>query len=455
MKVSIGVLLRGAFWTVAGFGAGQAIRLVTNVILARVLAPQLFGLSLLVNTIRTGIELTSDLGIGQNIIYSQHSSEPEFYNTAWTLQIIRSVFLFILIVVLAAPVASLYNIASLSYLLPITGTATLFYGFVSVAPLFLQKRLQLGRLNAFQLIVSAISSVVLITFCYLSPTILALVIGGAAGTAIAAVASYFLLPDIKQRFMIDRRYIWEILHFGKWITLSSIVYFASTNIDRLYLAKAVPLEIVGIFSIARSISDLLINVSGRLASTVVFPFVASHLSMPRADLQAQLTSIRGRFLLSAAFGCSLLVAGADLVIKILYDQRYHAAGWMLPILALGSWFAILASLNESTLLGLGAPSYMAASNSLKFILLVIGLPVSLNTLGLVGAIVTLSLVEASRYVPIFIGQRRHHFSYGRQDLSITIAMFLMVGLWEWLRWISGFGTSLDSLPVIALLGGSQ
>ena len=51
---------------------------------------------------------------------------------------------------------------------------------------------------------------------------------------------------------------------------------------------------------------------------------------------------------------------------------------MLPVLIIGSWFSILAYLNELTLLGLGKPSYNAASNGLKFAFLLIGLPLSFN-----------------------------------------------------------------------------
>src|SRR5690348_2689823 len=93
MKVSIGLLLRNAFWTVGSFGLGQVLRLVMNIILARLLAPELFGIMLIVNSLRSGIELMSDVGIGQNVIYHKDGNEPEFYNTAWTLQFIRGVLL--------------------------------------------------------------------------------------------------------------------------------------------------------------------------------------------------------------------------------------------------------------------------------------------------------------------------------------------------------------------------
>ena len=54
-------------WVVVPFGTQQIVRLVTQIVLARMLAPEMFGLMLLVNTLRTGAELLSDIGIGQSL----------------------------------------------------------------------------------------------------------------------------------------------------------------------------------------------------------------------------------------------------------------------------------------------------------------------------------------------------------------------------------------------------
>ena len=312
--------------------------------------------------------------------------------------------------------------------------------------------MQFGKLNSFQLTIAAVSSALTVLFAYLSPTIWALVFGGLVSSAGSAIGSYFLLPEIKQKFYISKQFVWEIIHFGKWIFLSSIVYFLSTNFDRLYFAKVVPLELLGIYGIARSISELLSGLTANLGNHVVFPFLASHSDTPRASLHEQLASVRAKFLLVVAVGCSLLVATADFAVKILYDARYHAATWMLPIMVVGSWFSIVANINESTLLGLGKPSYSAITNSLKFTLLLFALPLTLKFYGLVGGIIAITLIELSRYIPIYIGQRRERFSFGRQDLGITLVMILMIGVFEWLRWSFGLGTSFDSLPIQGLTG---
>jgi O-antigen/teichoic acid export membrane protein len=305
--------------------------------------------------------------------------------------------------------------------------------------------MEFAKLNLFGLVTSAIPLPFVVLFAYLYPSIWVLVLGGVGGSAVTLVASHFLLPDVKQKLCVYKPYAWEIVSFGKWIFASSIVYFLSNNYDRLYFAKVVPLELLGIYGIARTIADLLGTVALRVGNIVVFPFIASHENMQRESLRQQLIPIRLKTLLLLALGCSFFVATADLAIKILYDQRYHAATWMLPILVIGAWFSMLAAINESTLLGLGMPSYSAMANAVRFAFLVIGLPLSIEFGGLVGAVITLGLIEIGRYIAIWVGQKRERFSFARQDLTVTIAMFLMIGLWEWLRWGAGFGTSFDTL----------
>ena len=387
--------------------------------------------------------MISDLGLSQNIIYSKNAYDPKFYNTAWTLQIIRSIVLWMIFMAAAVPVARTYGDPILAWILPASAIGILFGGFTSVAPSLLQKRMEFAKLNLFFLATAFIGSVVFILLAYVNRTIWALVLGGIIGSAVTMIGSFFLIPQIKHRLYFDKGYATEIVGFGKWIFASSIVFFFAGNIDRLYFGKVVPLALLGIYGIARNISDLFSAVAGQIGSGVVFPFIASHAGTPRETLHRELKPIRMKFLLLMAIGCSLIVSTADFVIKLLYDARYHAATWMLPILLIGAWFSMIASLNESTILGLGRPSYTALANGLRLILLLVALPLSFAIAGLSGSVIALALVEAGRYIPVYIGQRRERFSFGAQDVGFTIMMFMLTGALEWARWMSGFGTSFE------------
>ena len=269
MSLRTGKLVTGTVWTLGGYGVGQVIRLATNVALARLLAPELFGTMLIVNTLMTGIQLFSDVGIGQNIIHSPRALDPKFYNTAWSLQIIRSIVIWLIILLAAIPAAHFYGAPILSAILPVSGFSMVLLGFASVSPAILQKKMLFGRMTAFNLAAALISSALFILLAFFSPTIWALVLSGVAGTAVSTVLTYFLVPGLKQRFHIDRPSLSEITSFGKWVYFNSIVYFLSVNFDRLYFAKVVPLQVLGIYGIARSLSDLFGNTATHLGGSVI------------------------------------------------------------------------------------------------------------------------------------------------------------------------------------------
>jgi O-antigen/teichoic acid export membrane protein len=447
MAISRILLLKGTVWTSAAFAAAQILRLVTNILLARLLAPQLFGVMQIFYSLRTGADLLTDVGMGQNIIYNKNAADPEFYNTVWTLQLIRGCALWLIFCAISFSVASFYRSEILRLVMPVASLTFILGSLTSTSPFFLQKRMQYATLTKFEITVGVLSALAPIVIAYFSPTIWALVFGSLAGTTASMIGSHFILPDIRQRFLISARYVGEILSFGKWIFASSIIYFFSTNFDRLYLAKIVTLDLLGVYGIARALSELVSGFVLRIGSNVIFPFISSHSNMPRTELRTQLLPIRMRFLLISGLGLSLFAALADLLIEILYDQRYQAASWMLPILIVGAWFSILANLNESTLLGLGKPHYSAIGNGVKFAFLVLGLTVGVSKFGILGGVVVVAAADIWRYFPLLVGQTREHFSFGQQDLFCTIIVFGLIALCEWLRWTMGLNTSFSGLPI--------
>ena len=447
MKISRPAILTNVRWTVGAYGAGELLRLATNVVLARLLAPEIFGVMVIVNSVRTGIDLFSDVGIGQNIVHNRSADKQDFYDTAWSLQLLRGVFLWVACAALAIPIAHFYEVQILALILPVAGLAFVLAGISSTSRFLLQRRLQLAKLNAFDVAVGFITAIAHVVFAYISPTIWALIYGGLVAYAAGAIGSYFLLPDVRHRFHVSKQYAWEIFTFGKWIFISSIVYFLSINFDRLYLATVMPLGLLGVYGIARSLSELVSTLVLRLGNIVVFPLVASSSDTPRTQLREQLALMRVVLLLVAAVGLSFLAASADFIIQVLFDERYQAAGWMLPVLFIGAWFSILCSINESTLMGFGKPHYGALANSLKFGYLVIGLPLGFSEYGVLGAITVVALGDLWRYIPILVGQIRERFSFWVQDLLVTFSLFALIGFWEWLRWTFGLGTSFDGLPI--------
>jgi O-antigen/teichoic acid export membrane protein len=194
----------------------------------------------------------------------------------------------------------------------------------------------------------------------------------------------------------------------------------------LFLGKVAPLTFLGAYGIARSLSDPIGALVVRLCNYIVFPIFASTSDIARDDLRRQAVSMRMKSLMLGALALSLFAAVADLPVKILFDQRYQATAWMLPILAIGLWFSIICSINETTLLGFGKPHYSAFANALKFCYLLVALPLGFIHHGPLGAVMAVAVSDISRYGPSLFGQIRERFSFGIQDLCLTLILFELI-----------------------------
>ena len=97
------------------------------------------------------------------------------------------------------------------------------------------------------------------------------------------------------------------------------------------------------------------------------------------------------------------------------------------------------------------PTARSLTNGVRFAFLAFGLPLAMRS-KVARRHHDARLDRSVPPVAIWVGQKRERFSFARQDLTITIAMFMMIGLWERLRWVAGFGTCFDtfleSLPKI-------
>ena len=109
------------------------------------------------------------------------------------------------------------------------------------------------------------------------------------------------------------------------------------------------------------------------------------------------------------------IALADEFIYLVYDQRYHAAGFFLTALLFGTWFAILWNHGGcAVMMGVGKPSGVAFSNSAKLAILAVTLPLVLTRYGINAALAVFILAEATRYVVLLFRQRSAGIAFTRR-----------------------------------------
>lgn len=430
------------FWSFANFGSSYGLRFLSNIILTRLLAPEVFGVMVVVNAMRLGVELFTDVGIEQNIVRHKQGLEPSFFNTAWTMQIIRGVILSIIFLAVAPSLASFYNIETGIFLA--IAVAPLLNGLHSTSIFALVKNLEVKRRTLFELKAETVGFFSTIALAFIWPTPWALVMGVLITITFRSALSYSL-PHPKHQLLIVWRYAREIVHFGRWIMVSSIVIFAASNLDKLVLGKAAPLALLGIYGLARTMADIPPAIARKLVYQIVFPTIAAASNRGDAHVLARLRSLRMKLLIPAAVIFAVGVATADWAVGLLYDVRYAEAGWMLSLLLFGSWLSLLSNLNEGVLMGSGKPYFETMGNVARLCIMIVGLWIGYQIAGLAGAIGVLFLAELTRYMMSAYGQMRTKQMFMDQDAIVTLLLLALSGAMMGLRNMAGFGFPLENL----------
>ncbi len=437
--------IRGAIWTIAGYGSSQVLRFGSNLILTRLLVPEFFGLMAVANTLRVGIELFSDIGIAQSIVNNKRGDEPAFLNTAWTLAILRGLALWLFCLLLAWPMAKFYNDDRLLWLIPIVGLSSVFDGFSCTSIHTLHRRINLGRYTVFELVVQVLTLTTLLILAYLNPSIISLAIGVVAGAIYRMLGSYLLIPKYSNRFAWDKDALQEIISFGKWIFLATGLTFLNEQADRLILAKLLSFKLLGVYTVAYTLAGIPREIIKTVSHRVIFPAISNQIDLPRSSLRIKILRQRQMILIGFAISLAALVTVGDLVIAVLYDNRYADATWMMPILSCGIWFSVLFYTISPALLAIGKPLYTAQSNLAGFVVIGLGLPLMFFYFGTVGAIILIAVSDLPLYLVNLYGLWREKLSCLTQDLQITAFFIGILTVSLTIRNYLGFGLPIQAL----------
>ena len=419
--------VRGSAWSITDYAVATLLRLGGNLLLARLLVPEMFGLMALVNIFIYGLGMFSDIGIGPSLIQNPRGDDPKFYNTAWTIQVFRGMALWVCSCLIAIPLAQFYEQPQLAWLIPVAGLSALISGFNSTSLFRLHRHLQLRRLTIVSVATQVIIVGGMIAWALVHKSVWALLVPTLLGKTFQMIASHLLMPDGRNRFDWDAESKAALLKFGKWIFLSTLLNFSANQADRLIFAKHIPWDLLGVYGIALMLATMPALGIAKIGASVVFPAYSS-VRRDAAYFGRVFAQVRFALLVLGAAAVTALVATGPLLIDILYDAKWSDAGWILPLLAAGAWFQILECTNSSALLAHGRPHWLAGGYAAKLVGLIVLIPIGFHRYGFAGAVVGVALAETFRYAVSAIGVRRLGLRVVLSDLLLTLAIAAAVAV---------------------------
>lgn len=406
-------------WVTLGHLASQLLRLASNLMLTRLLVPDMFGVMAIVTVIIGGLTMFSDVGLLQNIVQSKRGEEREYLNTAWTIQIIRGFIIFLLALTLSAVLYVLgkgnylssdtvFGNSQLPLILAIVSLSSIISSFNSIHILVLNRKLMMSKLIKIDLISQVSGLAFMLVWAWYQRDIWALVFGGIISAFVKMILSHSSFIGDKCRLSWDVDAVHEIIHFGKWMFLTSIFGFLLNQGDRLILGGLLTAEMLGIYSISFFLANALKDITTKLIASVFFP-VLSHIVLNEPNkIQSIYYKIRSKIDSITMFSAGVLYSSGSLIVSNLYDQRYSEAGRLLEILSISLVFVGF-MLAGQLFMSYGKAKYTSLLALLQMVGLYIFVPYAFVSYGLEAAVWAIALNPLIRAVISIIIMKKHFF----------------------------------------------
>ncbi|MBD3731838.1 MAG: oligosaccharide flippase family protein [Sphingopyxis sp.] len=430
-----GRAMNSGAWIGAGFAVQKALQFGSNLILTRLLFPEAFGLMALASVFMVGLAMFSDVGIKPAIIRDPRGDDPDFLNTAWTIQVVRGVILCIAGVLISYPISILYGQPLLFPILACLSTTALISGFTSVSMATAERKLSFKTITIVQISSQLISTISTIFIVYFWNSIWSLVISNILSSLFLVILSLIFLDRHRHKLRIERRAFNSLLTFGRWIFLSTLLtYCGGEGLKALQGGLISPSEF-GVLAIAYSMASIPNDLATRLASSIGLPVLAETFRNSPERARAILRRFRFRMMAMSTLTATAIALVAQPMISLLYDYRYHHAGTYLAILVISNSILPACSGYGSALLATGQSRTYFFNMFITAVFKIFSIYMGFKILGIIGMLVAIGISNIFSLLVYMALVRKMDFrDYFLDSMCIFSTIFIATSLKLLLYW---------------------
>lgn len=389
--------ISGLNWSFISNNLIAVINIVIGIILARLLMPQDFGLLGMTYVFIGLAELFVTLGMGSAVQRVKNLSNDHI-RVATTLTIISSVAIYLMLWFAAPLVAQFYNEQRIVSILRVISIIFIIQGFITVSYGIIRRELD------FKYILKVDASSNILGYGLTSAVLAFLGFGVWSlvyGRIVSAVVSAFVIMrrvPVNLKPLIKKNEVKDLAGFGGGISLSNLLFYASSNVDLLIVGKFLNSGALGLYTRALNLMKETINkITGGIYN-VLFPAFAAVQDDPQKLKIAYFRTIQT----VSYFVYPILIAmiiNAEFIIKGLFGSKWAGAITSFQLLGIAGVLRVTLQYSGALAHATGKV-YTEAMQQLIYFLLLAGFALFAIKYGIEG--VAVSIIIASLW--LFIAQ---------------------------------------------------
>lgn len=340
-------------WSFLEQGGSKAIQLVVQIILARLLSPEAFGVLAILLVVTQISDSIAQSGLGMALIQKSDSNESS-YSTAWWLSLGLAAVLYMAVFLAAPSISAFYSMPDLIVYLRVLGVIVFFNSANSIHRSFLERSMNFKSIfvaTTFAALVSGVGGIVL---AFLGFGVWSLVAQSLLQSIFICIVMWVQI-SWKPAFVFDAAQARSLFGYGWKICITGILNVFYSGISELIIGRACSAGELGLYSQGRKYPTAAIGVMSNSIANVLFPMF----SAIKGDAEALRGVIRrgltlGTFIVAPV---SLLAAVvAEPLVAVLLTEKWLACVPIFQLTCISNAILMILLVNLRAYMALGDSS---------------------------------------------------------------------------------------------------
>jgi len=376
-------IFRSGIMLLVAKGITQGCSFVRNVIVARIVGVENFGIAVTFSITVSVFEMLGSLSVDRLLVQAKDGNDERFQATGHAVQVLRGLVSGFFIAICAWPMAHLFGIPQTTWAFRYLALLPVIRGFAHLDFQRVQREMRYGPAITLDVAQQAIPTllawpVASWTKDYSATLWLVLLQG------FIATAGSFVLAQRPYRWSWNTNYIKRFLSFGWPLIANAVLLFGIYDGDRFLIGTAgktlgshvYSMGDLGIYSVAISLTLTPMIAFSTICSALMLPLFASLQSRPNEFRKRYDQSVQLVGLVSGFFSLPLILGGGWVVTAI-YGRAYSSAGAFIGWMAAAQAVRMARFTPAMAAMSLGDTTNAMFSNMVRFSSLLITLYVIL------------------------------------------------------------------------------
>ena len=414
--------LTGLIWTFADFSSSQGIRFVVQLLLARLLLPEHFGLIGMLLIVIAVSQSIVDSGM-QNALIREKKSTQVDYSTVFYFNLIISLVLYGIIYWISPLISLFYEQPILTKMLRVLGVVVVLNAFSLVQRTMLTKEINFKTQTLINLVSTIISGGVALLLAFMGAGVWSLVAQNVIGQLFQAIL-LILYNRWVPSFVFSTASFKRLFGFGWKLLVSGIIDTAYRNVFNVIIGRTYTTSTLGYYTQAVMLRDIASQSVTSAVQKVSYP-VLSKMQDDEDQLKRGYRTII-KYSVFITFPVMIgLAAIAETLIPLLFGEKWTGTVPYFQILCLAGMLYPLHAINLNILQVKGRSDLFLKLEIIKkaigMSLILVVVILKLGVLGLVWTSVISSVI--SYFINSYYSAKLLNYSAKQQILDITKTFF--------------------------------